>query len=69
MAPVVLFGGLFSGIFTPTEAAAIAVVYGLVLGVFVHRDFRIADLPKVILDTVETTGVVMTLVMTASLLG
>jgi tripartite ATP-independent transporter DctM subunit len=69
MAPVVLFGGLFSGIFTPTEAAAIAVVYALVLGVFVYRDFRIADLPKVILDTVETTGVVMALVMTASLLG
>jgi tripartite ATP-independent transporter DctM subunit len=69
MAPVVLFGGLFSGIFTPTEAAAIAVVYALVLGVFVYRDFRLADLPKVILDTVETTGVVMALVMTASLLG
>jgi len=69
MAPVVLFGGLFSGIFTPTEAAAVAVVYALVLGVFVYRDFRIADLPKVILDTVETTGVVMALVMTASLLG
>ena len=69
MAPVVLFGGLFSGIFTPTEAAAVAVVYALVLGVFVYHDFRIADLPKVILDTVETTGVVMALVMTASLLG
>jgi tripartite ATP-independent transporter DctM subunit len=69
MAPVVLFGGLFSGVFTPTEAAAVAVVYALVLGVFVYRDFRLADLPKVILDTVETTGVVMALVMTASLLG
>ena len=53
----------------PLVAAAIAVVYALVLGVFVYRDFRIADLPKVILDTVETTGVVMALVMTASLLG
>jgi tripartite ATP-independent transporter DctM subunit len=69
MAPVVLFGGLFSGIFTPTEAAAVAVVYALVLGVFVYREFRMTDLPKVILDTVETTGVVIALVMTASLLG
>jgi tripartite ATP-independent transporter DctM subunit len=69
MTPVVLFGGLFSGVFTPTEAAAVAVVYALVLGVFVYREFRIADLPKLILDTVETTGVVMALVMTASLLG
>jgi tripartite ATP-independent transporter DctM subunit len=69
MAPVVLFGGLLSGIFTPTEAAAVAVTYALVLGLFVYRDFRIADLPRIILDTVETTGVVMALVMSASLLG
>jgi tripartite ATP-independent transporter DctM subunit len=69
MAPVVLFGGLLSGIFTPTEAAAVAVTYALVLGLFVYREFRFADLPRLILDTVETTGVVMALVMTASLLG
>jgi tripartite ATP-independent transporter DctM subunit len=65
----VLFGGLFSGVFTPTEAAAVAVTYALALGLFVYRDFRLADLPGIILDTVETTGVVMALVMTASLLG
>jgi tripartite ATP-independent transporter DctM subunit len=69
MAPVVLLGGLLSGIFTPTEAAAVAVTYALVLGLFVYRDFRLAELPRIILDTVETTGVVMALVMTASLLG
>ena len=69
MAPFVLLGGLFSGIFTPTEAAAIAVVYALVLGLFVYREFRLADLPKLVVDTVETSGVVMALVMTASLLG
>ncbi len=69
MAPVVLFGGLFSGVFTPTEAAAVAATYALVLGLFVYREFELAQLPKIILDTVETTGVVMALVMTASLLG
>jgi tripartite ATP-independent transporter DctM subunit len=69
MAPLVLFGGLLSGVFTPTEAAAVAVVYALALGLFVYRDFSVRDLPKLILDTVETTGVVMALVMTASLLG
>jgi tripartite ATP-independent transporter DctM subunit len=69
MAPVVLFGGLLSGIFTPTEAAAVAVIYALILGLFVYREIRVADLPRLILDTVETTGVVMALVMTASLLG
>jgi tripartite ATP-independent transporter DctM subunit len=69
MAPVVLFGGLFSGVFTPTEAAAVAVVYALVLGLLVYRDFDLRDLPRIVLDTVETTGVVMALVMTAALLG
>ena len=56
MAPVVLFGGLFSGIFTPTEAAAVAVTYALVLGLFVYRDFRLADLPRIIVDTVTSDG-------------
>ena len=69
MAPVLLLGGMFSGVFTPTEAAAVAVVYALVLGLFVYREFSVRDLPRLILDTVETTGVVMALVMTASLLG
>jgi len=69
MAPVVLFGGLFSGVFTPTEAAAVAVVYALVLGLFVYRELRLVDLPQLIVDTVETTGVVMALVMTAALMG
>jgi len=69
MAPVVLLGGMFSGIFTPTEAAAVAVVYAFILGLFVYREFALKDLPRLIVDTVETTGVVMALVMTASLLG
>jgi tripartite ATP-independent transporter DctM subunit len=69
MAPVVLFGGMFSGVFTPTEAAAVAVTYALVLGLFVYREFPLSALPRIIVDTVETTGVVMALVMTAALLG
>lgn len=69
MTPVILFAGLFGGVFTPTEAAAIAVAYALVLGLVIYREFRWADLPRIILDTVETTGVVMALVMSASLLA
>ena len=67
--PVILFAGLFGGVFTPTEAAAISVAYALVLGLFIYREFRWADLPKIVLATVETTGVVMALVMAASLLA
>jgi tripartite ATP-independent transporter DctM subunit len=69
MTPVILFAGLFGGVFTPTEAAAIAVAYALVLGLVIYREFRWTDLPRIILDTVETTGVVMSLVMAASLLA
>lgn len=69
MTPVILFTGLFGGVFTPTEAAAIAVAYALVLGLFIYRDFKLSDLPRIILDTVETTGVVLALVMSASLLA
>lgn len=69
MTPVILFGGMMAGIFTPTEAAGVATVYSLVLGLVVYRDFRIRDLPRIVVDTVETTGVVLALVMTAAALA
>jgi tripartite ATP-independent transporter DctM subunit len=69
MTPVLLFGGMMSGIFTPTEAAGVATVYALILGLFVYRDFDLRTLPRLIVDTVETTGVVLSLVMTAAALG
>src|SRR5688572_16362330 len=69
MTPVVLFGGMITGYFTPTEAAAVAAVYALVLGLGVYGEFNVRSLPKIIVDTVETTGIVMALVMTAGALG
>ncbi len=69
MTPVILFGGMIAGIFTPTEAAGVATVYALILGLFVYREFDFRDLPRIAVDTVETTGVVLALVMTASALG
>lgn len=69
MAPVLMIGGMLSGVFTPTEAAAVSAFYALVLGLFVYRDFQVRDLPKVLLDTIETTGVVLAIVMCAVLFG
>jgi tripartite ATP-independent transporter DctM subunit len=69
LTPVILFGGMMSGWFTPTEAAAVATVYALILGLFIYREFEWRELPRVIADTVETTGVVLALVMTAAALG
>ena len=66
MTPVILFGGMMAGIMTPTEAAAVATVYALSLGLVVYRDFDIRHLPKLAADTVETTGTVLALVMTAA---
>ncbi|MCZ8101475.1 MAG: TRAP transporter large permease [Burkholderiales bacterium] len=69
MTPVILFGGMIGGLFTPTEAAGVATVYALILGLFVYKDFSLADLPRLAVETVETVGVVLALVMTAAALG
>jgi tripartite ATP-independent transporter DctM subunit len=68
LTPVILLGGIFSGIFTPTEAAAVAAFYALLLGFF-YGEIKIGDLPKIILRTIETNAVIMALVMTAALFG
>jgi len=67
MAPLIILGGIYGGIFTATEAATVAVVYGAVVGFFIHRDLTLRDLPGILIDTGVTTGVVMLLVCTASL--
>jgi tripartite ATP-independent transporter DctM subunit len=69
MTPVILFGGMIAGLFTPTEAAGVATVYALFLGLVVYKDFNLKNLPDLIVDTVETTGVVLALVMMAAALG
>jgi len=68
MCPVVLFGGMMSGYFTATESAAVATLYALGVGLG-YRDFSLRDLPRLVLETVETTGVMMALVVSAALLG
>jgi tripartite ATP-independent transporter DctM subunit len=69
MAPVILLGGMFSGFMTPTEAAAVACLYALILGFAVYRTLEIKDLPRLLIDSAETSGLVMALVMVAGALG
>jgi tripartite ATP-independent transporter DctM subunit len=69
MAPVILLGGMFSGLFTPTEAAAVASLYALLLGLVVYRTLKPADIVRVAIETVETAGIVCVLVMAAGALG
>lgn len=69
MTPVVILGGMFSGMFTPTEAAAVACIYALFLGFVVYRTLRVKHLVPILIETAETTGLVMVLVMAAGALG
>jgi tripartite ATP-independent transporter DctM subunit len=67
MMPVIMLGGIAAGIFTPTEAAAVAVAYALVVTLFVYRSVRFSDLPGIFVETMVTTSVVTFIIsMTAS---
>ncbi|PXW99223.1 tripartite ATP-independent transporter DctM subunit [Sphaerotilus hippei] len=57
--PLIIIGGMKSGVFTPTEAAVVAAVYALVIAVFVHREMKLADLHGVLVRAGKTTAVVM----------
>ena len=67
LAPVLLIGGIFSGYFTPTEAATVAAFYSLFVGVFLYKDFSFRDLPKVLAVAVENLGMVMLLMASGKL--
>ena len=67
--PVIILGGIYGGIFTPTEAAVIAVVYGLFAGLVLYRELKIKDLPKVLADSALTTATVLIIVGTATAFG
>jgi C4-dicarboxylate transporter, DctM subunit len=68
MMPVIILGGIWTGFFTPTESAAVAVVYGLLIAMLVYRDLSFRDLPRLILGAFVTSAVVMVVIgATASL--
>jgi C4-dicarboxylate transporter DctM subunit len=67
--PVIILGGIYGGVFTPTEAAVIAVVYGLIAGLLLYRELKIKDLPKVIADSALTTATILIIVGTATAFG
>ena len=69
MAPVILFLAIYTGIVTTTEAAIIAALYSLIIGVVCYKDLKLKDIPKVMLATCETTGVVLSIVMAANIFG
>jgi len=65
--PLIILGGILSGIFTPTEAAAVAAGYALFAGFFVLRTLKISNLPRIFINAAATTGVVFLLLASARL--
>ncbi|HUT72723.1 MAG TPA: TRAP transporter large permease [Desulfatiglandales bacterium] len=64
---VIILGGILGGIFTPTEASAVAVVYGLIISLVVYREIKLSDIPKILIRASEITGVVMLVLGMASI--
>jgi C4-dicarboxylate transporter, DctM subunit len=69
LTPVIIIGGIYGGIFTPTEAAAVAAVYGLLIGLFVYKELKFKDIPKLIFNAVINTVIIMFLVGASSVFG
>ncbi len=65
--PVIILGGIYGGIFTPTEASAVAVAYALVVGMLIYREIRIPDLYAVLRKSVVSSAVIMFIIANAGL--
>ena len=69
LTPLIIVGGIVGGFFTPTEASVIAVVYSLVLGLFIYRSITVTDLPRVLYDSARFAAVALFCIGTASAFG
>jgi C4-dicarboxylate transporter DctM subunit len=67
MLVVIILGGIYGGVFTPTEAAAVSAVYAFVIAVFVYRDMGMKDVPRVLVDAGKVTVMLMFIVANALL--
>ncbi|WP_312641333.1 TRAP transporter large permease [Hydrogenoanaerobacterium sp.] len=65
MSPVIVLGGIYSGIFTPTEAAAVAVIYSFIVGVFIYKELSFKRLLETLFETGKTTGIILLIIMNA----
>lgn len=67
--PIIILGGIYGGIFTPTEAAAVAVAYSFVIGTFVYKELNLKNIAEILGQSVITTAGIMFLIATAGLLA
>lgn len=69
MTPVIILGGIFSGVFTPSEAAVVAVNYALVVSLFIYRDMGLGDLYRLFVRSAVTTAVIMFVISASAALS
>jgi len=67
--PLIILGGILGGIFTPTEAAVVAAVYGALVGFIIYRELKLRDLPRIFAKAAISTSTVMLLIATANIFG
>jgi C4-dicarboxylate transporter DctM subunit len=65
--PVIVLGGIYGGAFTPTEAGAVAVALGIIFGVFIYKEITLKSLPKIIMESAKTTGMLYLIIAMALL--
>jgi len=69
LAPVIILGGIFSGVTTPTEAGVVACLYGLILGFFVYGELKVRNIGPLLVETVEATAVPVYIIAASSVFG
>jgi len=69
MTPIIILGGVIGGVFSPTEAGAIAVVYSFIISFFVYHELKLSDLPSLFLRSGRTSAMVMIIIGTSSIFG
>lgn len=67
--PVIVVGGIYTGVFTPTEAAGIGTVYSLIITFGIYRTLSLKDMPEILEDTIKTTCMIFAIMIGASLFG
>ena len=69
IAPLIIVGGIITGLYTPTEAGVVACIYGLLVGLFVYRELKLRMLPSLLAEAIETTAIPIFILASASIFG
>lgn len=69
LSPVIILGGIYGGIFTPTEAAAVSLVYSILVGLFIYKEIKISDLPRYVYNAAALNAPILVIVSLSSVFG